>query len=506
VEATLLHIGLPAALVPGASVDLDLAWSYTVAPDGAPRGGTDGQVWFVSYWYPQLAVYDDVNGWQTDPYMGRSEFYMGYGDYDVTITVPEGWLVAATGTLENPAEVLSATTRDRLARSRASGEIVHVVADDERGAGRATARGAGGRLTWRFRATNVRDVSFATSDRYLWDATVALAGDADGDGRPDTVQINTFYRPDRRAWAWDQSARYERHSIAFLSRFLWPYPWPHMDAVDGVVSCAGMEFPMQTCIGGPRDTTRLYSVLVHETAHMWFPMQVGSDEQRYAWQDEGLTRYNQGEAMAAFFPGYDIYQAQGVRSGYLDMARGGGGGGGEVELMRHGDLYPLDSPAYSVASYSKMALTLRSLRAILGDSTFLRAYREYGRRWQYRHPTPYDLWNTFSDVSGRNLDWFWRTWFYETWTLDQAIASVTPRGRDLEVVIEDRGLAPMPVRLAITRTGGAVEWMEVPVHVWLAGARRHTVRVPGGATVQRVEIDPDNAFPDADRTNQTWVR
>jgi len=498
VEGTVAWLRLPRKLAPGGTADLAFDWAFTVPPDGAPRMGTDGEIFYLAYWYPQMAVYDDVGGWQTDQYLGNAEFYMGYGDYDVSLTVPAGWLVAATGELRNADQVLAAGTRARLAEARRSGSVVHVVGAAERGAGRATA--GGGKLTWRFTARDVRDFAFGTSDRYLWDATHALARDSAGKSAVDTVMIHSFYRPERTAWAWDQSARYGRHSIEFLSRYLWPYPYPQMTAVDGVVSCSGMEYPMMTCIGGPRDTLRLYSVTVHEIAHMWFPMQVGSDERRYAWQDEGLTRFNQAQAMREFFGGYDL---EGIaRDQYLDLARAGG----EVELMRHGDQYPHGTAAYGIASYAKMATNMAALRALVGDERFLRAYREYGRRWINKHPQPYDLWNTFEDVTGEDLDWFWRTWWYETWTLDQAVGAVSAGGDSVSIVVEDRGLAPMPARLTITREGGAVERVEVPVERWLAGARRHTVRVGTSPAIARVEIDAERHFPDADRANNVWVR
>jgi hypothetical protein len=489
VAATRLRITLPAPLAPGANVDLEFAWSYTVPPDGAPRTGTDGAVFFVAYWYPQVAVYDDVTpGWQIDPYMGTSEFYMGYGDYEVALTVPAGWLIGATGTLENAADVLSPVARARLDSARTRPGVVHVVRADERGA-----RG-GGKRTWRFRARNVRDFAFGTSDQYVWDATHAAGGDANGDGRPDTTAIHTLYRP--TAATWDQSAAYARHAVEFLSRWLWPYTYPQMTAVDGIVSCSGMEYPMITCIGGRRDTLSLYSVTVHEIGHMWFPMEVGSDERRYAWMDEGLTRFNQAEGMREFFTGYDRLAQS--RRNYLNLARDGG----EAELMRHGDLYPYGTSAYGVASYDKMALILHALREILGEETFRRAYREYGNRWRGKHPHPFDFWNTFDDVSGRDLDWFWRTWFFETWTLDQAVAGVSAAGDSTEIVIEDRGLAPLPVRLAITRADGSVQALTLPVEPWLAGARRQTVRVAGRAT--KVEIDPELKFPDIERGNNVW--
>ena len=501
VWSTLLRVQPAQPLLPGASVELEIEWSYVVPPDGAPRGGRDGEIAYIAYWYPQFAVYDDVERqWQIDPYMGNAEFYMGYADYDVALTVPDGWLVAATGVLTNRAEVLTPQTRARLDSARRSRSITHVVREEDRGAGKATARGRNGKLTWRFEARDVRDFAFGTSDDYLWDATIALVGDATGDGRADTSDIHTFWRPERRAWAWDQSARYAQHSVEFLSRYLWPYPYPHMTAVDGVVSCSGMEYPMMTCIGGRRDTLALYSVTVHEIGHMWFPMQVGSDEKTFSWQDEGLTRFNQAQGMQEFFPGYDRERLS--RDNYLNLARADR----EVELMRHGDLYPIGSPAFAVASYDKMAINLRSLRALLGDELFLRAYREYGRRWINKHPTPYDFWNTFEDVAGRDLDWFWRTWWFETWRLDQAIGSVTQEGDALVVTVEDRGLAPMPVRLAVTRADGRVERVELPVDRWLAGARTQTARIAGAATVSSVEIDPELAFPDVDRGNNRWSR
>ena len=488
-QGTTMRVRLPRPLSPASSIDLELTWRTTIPPDGAPRGGQDGEVWMVSYWYPQMAVYDDVSGWQTDPYLGTAEFYMGYGDYSVALTAPAGWLVAATGTLTNARDVLGSEARARLDSARQTGRVTRVAAAGDGAAG--DRRG----LTWRWEAKGVRDFAFALSPRYVWDATTAAIGDRGGDGRPDTAMIHTFYRPGRKNW--DQSAEYVKHSVEFLSRYLWPYAYEQMTAIDGVESCSGMEFPMLTCIGGERDTLGLYGVLVHETAHMWFPMEVGSDEKRHAWQDEGLTRFNQAQAMHEFFRGYDRLETS--RRNYFRIVAADD----EVEMMRHGDLYPSRTSAYGVASYDKMALSLVMLRSLLGDSTFLRAYREYGSRWRGRHPSAFDFFNTFEDVAGRDLDWFWRTWFYETWTLDQAVASVTRTPGRTTIEIEDRGLAPMPVRLAITREDGSVERVELPVDVWLRGARRTTHRVAGAVT--KVEIDPEFLFPDVDRSNNLWA-
>ena len=498
VDGTIAWLRLPRPLVPGGTSELALDWITAVPPEGGIREGTDGEVFHIAYWYPQMAVYDDVVGWQTDLYLGNAEFHMGYGDYDVRLTVPHGWLIGATGTLQNAEEVLTPATRARLAQAGRSGAVVHVVSDAERAPGTSTLRSASGKLTWHFRARNVRDFAWATSSQYLWDATLASGTDVNRDGTPDSAAVHTLYRPSRRAWAWDSSAHYVRHSVEFLSALLWPYGFPQMTAIDGIDSCAGMEFPMITCIGGPRDTLALYSVLVHEVGHMWFAMDVGSDEKRHAWQDEGFTRFNQSLAMNGRYRGYDRFQLS--RDNYFAIVRAGQ----EVELMRHGDEYPLGTSAYSRASYDKMSLNLLMLRALLGEETFLRGYREYGRQWRGKHPKPHDFWNAMETAAGHDLDWFWQTWWLETWTLDQSLSGVRVAGDSAEIEIVDRGFAPMPVRLAITRQGGAVDRVEVPVDVWLRGATRHVARVPAAPAITRVEIDPERSFLDVDRANQVW--
>jgi hypothetical protein len=499
VDGTIMQIRLPRPLAPNKSVDLEFAWKLRIPPDGAPRGGQDGEAFYLNYWYPQLAVYDDVNGWQTDQYLGNAEFYMGYGNYDLALTVPAGWLVNATGRLLNPEDVLSEQTRARLDSAKQSSSVVHVVTEPDRKAGVSTTSGRDGKLTWRFRADSVRDVAWAASAKYLWDATHAVTGDATGDGRPDTSAIYAFYRPEKRISHWNESARYSRHSIEFFSSYLSPYPYPHMTAVDGPNSCGGMEYPMMTCIGGQWDTLGLYEVTTHEIGHMWFPMVVGSDEKRYAWMDEGLTQFNQSQAMADFFKGFDDEARN--RRNYLDFAEMGS----ETELMRHGDRYP-SYPAYGVASYYKPATIMVALRGVLGQETFNRALKEYLRRWAYKHPTPYDLFHTFEDVAGEDLSWFWRTWFFETWKLDQAIDTVITLGDSLEVVLDNRGKAIMPARLAVTRTNGRVDRVPLPASVWFDGDRQETVRIVREPAIRTIEIDIDREFPDLDRSNQVWPR
>ena len=497
VSGTVMSVRLPEALAPGSAVELDFAWNLRIAPDG-PRGGQDRETYVLSYWYPQVAVYDDVNGWQVDQYLGNAEFYMGYADYDVSVTVPAGWLVASTGALANPDEVLSAETRQRLASVPGGSAVVNVVKEDERAAGRSTSEGQDGKLTWKFAATNVRDVTWATSNLYLWDAAVAPVGEIPGTGKADTAMIYSFYRPDALRSGWGSSAAYARRSISIFSKVLWPYPYPHMTVVDGPSSCGGMEYPMLTCIGGDWTERTLFDVEAHEIAHMWFPMQVGSDEKRYAWMDEGMAQYFQSVAIDAQFPGADDEGEN--RRNYVGAARYGK----ETEMMRHGDKYP-DYSAYGTASYFKPATVLVALGGVIGDSTLMQGIREYGRRWSGKHPMPTDFWDTMNQVSGRNLDWFWRSWYYETWKLDQAIAEVERANQDtLIITVENKGKAPMPVLLVARGASGDTTSLTVPVDAWLQGEKKVTVRMAVPDDFTRVEIDPAQRFPDADRSNQSW--
>jgi len=496
VDGTVMTMALTQPLLPRDSLRLEVTWSYTPPPapsDG--REGHEGHVYMMGYWYPQIAVYDDVDGWVTDPYLLEAEFYMDPADYDVRVTVPHGWAVGATGTLRNAAAILSPAARDSLAAARTSGRVVRVLTPGQA----AAAFVAGGpSTTWHFTAPDVRDFAWGTSDQYAWDATRALV--------PDTIAISSFFRLSAPAAAWRLGgARYTRDAVQQMSAYLWPYPYPQMTSMEGVLSSGGMEYPMLTVMQPWADTLSLAGDLMHETGHMWFPMQVGSNETRYPWMDEGFTQFDVAQGMRVLYGeprhgGRPNDSEAGQRASYLRAARAGE----DTPLMLpgSGDDYP--ESRYFVMYYNKTAQVLAALRAVLGAETFHKAFVEYGRRWIDRHPQPYDFFNAITVAAGRDLSWFWTTWFYEGWPLDQALDSVTSMGDSVAIAIADRGLAPMPVRLAVTRADGSVQRLEVPVDVWLGGARRAVVRVAGAPRVTRVEIDPEALFPDVDRTNQVW--
>ena len=261
-----------------------------------------------------------------------------------------------------------------------------------------------------------------------------------------------------------------------------------------------MEYPMMTLIGdyNGRDGEALYSVTAHELAHMWVPMIVSNDETRWAWMDEGTTSFNENNAENEFYPGHRGNQED--REIYLRASARGM----DDSMMRWTDwTYPM---AWGIDAYQKPATMLYTLWRLLGDDVFVPAYRDYIRTWAYKHPKPWDFFNHFNTAAGEDLSWFWRSWYYENWLLDQAVVAVTPSAEGTRIVVENVGFVPMPVRLAVTREDGSVVRRELPVDVWLSGAARAEAVIPAGAPVVEVVVDADADFPDADRANNRWVR
>ncbi|HUH13536.1 MAG TPA: M1 family metallopeptidase [Longimicrobiales bacterium] len=504
VDGTIMRLALPRPIPPGGALELDVAWRFRVPPRGAPRMGRIGEdVFTVAQWYPQVAVYDDLNGWHEWPYLGDGEFYLEYGDFEVALTLPEGWIVGATGVLENAHEVLPEPVRARLAAALRGDDVVHVITGGDRGPGAATERSPDGQLTWRFRAADVRDFAFAASPRYLWDATRAMVPDRDGDGVPDAVAVHALYRPE--ATDWRDAAVYARHALRFHSRAWLPYAYPQLTTAEGPVG--GMEYPMIVFVRGGRAPESTYRTTDHEVAHQWNAMMVGPDEGSFAWLDEGINSYMENLSAAAFLGVSEAEAFEGDLARYLELA----GTDRELPIMRHTDLYG-PGPQRVTATYSKPAVVLRALETVIGAEAVRAGIRTYLERWLGAHPHPHDFFNTMEAVAGRDLDWFWHPWFYETAVLEQALVAVEVEGRAIEtsdhrvrVTVEDRGTAPMPVPLRITLAGGMVRDTILPVDPWLhVGGTRADILVLPGAPV-RVEIDPERRLPDIDRANNVWT-
>ncbi len=485
---TRIVVRLEKPLASGAEATLEIDYAFDVPVAGtAPRMGHEGdKVYYLGYWYPQFAVYDDVDGWVADPHRGNGEFYMGYADYDLEITAPVGYLVRATGELQNPQDVLTKNAQEALALAATRREIVHVIDADDHEAGKVTAESPTGKLTWKFRADNVRDAAVSIARTYLWDATHAVIKDKDGPGKDGTCMIHAVYEP--RSGDWVRAAEYARHTIEYMSAHVHPYPWPHMTACEGIIG-GGMEYPMMTICGG----TRPADVIAHELIHMWFPMLVGNNEKRFAWQDEGFTSFWTTLCRDDFQK-----RKNGPRGDVLEYAAVVRGGG-DAACMRHGDTYGNDD--FGFASYSKPAAVLHQLRGLLGDEVFFAAFRRYTADWTYKHPTPYDFFRSFSATAGQDLEPYFRTWFFETWKLDHAIASVEPKDGQTVVTVEDRGRAVHPCVVEVTLADGATSRQVIAASTWRTTTR--TVLTFAG-TATAVQLDPDVTSLDCERPNGAW--
>jgi hypothetical protein len=511
---TLVWVALPEPIPAGGTREIEVEWSFRIPPDWAPRMGMqDSTTVQMAQWYPEIAVYDDLDGWDRQLYLGTGEFYYEYGDFDVTIRVPPGFVVGATGTLQNADEVLTRAGRERLKTAERSREPVRILSAAEFGTGTVLAAalrsgpsdapGGGGEtpakaVAWRFRAKDVRDFAFATSDHYQWDATYAVVDSAAGR----KAMVNAYWRPDRPHA--DQAARMAAHAIAFHSAHVAPYIYPQISVSDG--GSGGMEYPMIVFVQAYEPTAETpdpgpgeYSLIAHEIGHEWFPMMVGSNETAYGWQDEGVNTFRTLFA-SQDYSGAKAPDLERARSGYLEVA----GDDHEQPIMTHADGFPVPGPWYRVAAYFKPTMVLLTLRDVLGPERFDRTLTEYVRRWTLKHPAPQDFFDTFEQAAGQDLDWFWRPWFYETAVLDLAVAGVEPRQEGgWTVTVANQGRAPAPVVAEVRREDGGVERLEGSV-LDLARTGSVGLELGPGSPPASIQLDPEGRYPDADRSNDQW--
>ncbi len=484
VDDTMMEVVLPFPLPPGRVATLSLDFAFNIPDHGADRMGRDGALYELAQWYPRVCVYDDVNGWNTLQYLGQGEFYLEYGDFEYDITVPAGYIVAGTGMIQNPLEVLTATQRARLAAAVRSDTVVRIVTEAELQSGAARPR-RDGMLTWRFKARDVRDVAWAASPEYLWDATGW-----------DGILAQAYYRPSAKE-LWHEAAKMSQYSIREYSGRWLRYPYPQISAVEGPVS--GMEYPMVAMEAKDETREGLYSVVTHEIGHMWYPMIVGSDERRYPWMDEGFDTFINIFSEEGYFTRDDSRRRRGEGMFVLlnDQAPTA------QPIMTYANRFRTDENLGALA-YIKPAMGLSVLRnKVLGAEVFDAAFREYTRRWAFKHPQPADFFRTFEDVSGQDLDWFWRGWFYTTAALDQTVESVTQRAGQATVVIRNRGQLVLPVELTLTYGDGTSEVRRLPVEIWYKGDK-YTAVITTDKTVTAAQVNADGQFPDVNPRNDGW--
>jgi hypothetical protein len=493
VEGTVTKVDLAAPLAPGQTTTFDVAWHFNIPEHGADRMGRDGSLYELAQWYPRVCVYDDLRGWNTEPYLGQGEFYLEYGDFKLSVTVPSGYIVAATGTLENGSEVLTPTELSRLARAAKSDSTVHITTLEELSSGSARPRTAG-MLTWHFVAHNVRDAVWAAAPNYLWDASSWNGHMAYGYYRPSAVDT------------WKDAADMARMSIMEYSERWFPYPYPQISAVEGPIS--GMEYPMLAMEDKNPDKYALYNVITHEIGHQWYPMIVGSNERMHMWQDEGFNTFINYFSEARRFPEKGTYEQRAKEN--RDQV---------VQYMQHNVDEPLEvSPdrinpqLLGENAYVKTAVALALLRnEVLGPQAFDESFREYTRRWAFKHPDPADFFHTMEDVSGRRLDWFFREWFIENPHFDQAIDTLVQKSSgtvdSVTVVYGNHARGVLPIHARFTFSDGTTQNFDYPAEVWSTNTTYYIRQYEfTGKTVTKVDLDPDDRLPDQDRSNNGWPR
>ena len=488
---TTLRVDLDTALAPGAAVDIRAAWHFNVPPQGGGRMGHDGPLYEIAQWYPRMAVYDDVKGWNHEPYIGAGEFYLEYGDFDVTLDVPAEDLVAATGELQNPEQVLTPTERRRLDAARRSDTAVAIVRADEAGSvakTRPAARRPGhpNQIEWHYTARNVRDFAFAAGPNFRWDAS-GYKG----------ILIEDLYRP--TADKWPEVNRIGHEAIKYYSEQWFPYPWSHATTVEGPIE--GMEYPMLTFT--PNSPTREDQqwVIAHEFGHEWFPMMVGSNERLYPWMDEGFNTFIDLGNAAKYFAGTPYGDTIEVHPLHLYAEHAVPGN--EQPLIEK----PVEVRDLFWGGYQKPALMMQMLRyQVLGKDRFDPAFREYIRTWAFKHPTPSDFFRVMRDESGMDLDWFWRDWIFTTARLDQAVDSISHDVKGGTVVhLSNRGTMVMPATLTLTLDDGSTQLIRLPIEMWNLGDT-FDYHVAGTHGARRAELDAAHALPDIDRSNNVWPR
>ena len=491
---TRMQIDLPQDLkANGGIAKLKIEYSFLSPKYGSDRMGIEdtknGKIFTMAQWYPRMCVYDDVLGWNTSPYLGASEFYLEYGTLSANITVPANQYVVASGELLNEKEVYSKEEVSRWNQARSSEKTVAIRPESELGKNNKS-----GTKTWKFKIDNARDFAWASSAAFILDAArINLPS-----GKK-SLAISAYPVESAGEKAWGRSTEYTKASIEHYSGKWYEYPYPAATNVAG--NEGGMEYPGIVFCHMSSKGESLWGVTDHEFGHTWFPMIVGSNERLFAWMDEGFNTFiNEGSTEA--FNNGEYYHKQDI---------------GKMGSFVLNDSYEqimvgpdnMKERSIGVLAYFKPGLGLGILReTILGPEKFDKAFRTYVARWAFKHPTPWDFFHTMENVSGEELNWFWRGWFINKWKVDQAVKAVKPFNGDYkngaQITVENLGQLPMPTTVEVKFKDGTTQLVKVPVEVWKRNTE-WTFKVNSTKEVEQVKLDPTSSVPDINPKNNVWA-
>ena len=556
INRTMMRINLPKALKPGEKFNFRIKWNYKInnsVKDGGRSGFEDfpdgNNNYTIAQFFPRLAVYNNVEGWQNMQFWGRSEWALEFGDYEVNLTVPADHIVDATGTLQNEKDVLTKTQRKRFEKARNTFDNpVMIVTQEE--AEIAEKSRATNTKTWKFKAKRVRDFAFASSRKYIWDAmAVNINGKA-------IMAVSLYPKEGNPLWE-EHSTRVVANTLEEYSKLTFDYPYSK--AISVHAKNQGMEYPMICFNYGRPDADGTYSdrvkngmigVITHEVGHNFFPMIVNSDERQWTWMDEGLNSFVEILAELDYDPNFN--------TGNLpkDIVRYMSGDQSNISpIMSQGDYVKQFGPN----AYTKPAAGLYMLRStIMGPELFDHAFRTYSKRWMFKHPTPADFFRSMEDASGMDLDWFWRGWFYTTDVSDIGIKNVKPlyltdkpservlklkeqyknyfdnlgdlvyitdkkedanatvmdkyaNGKEVPAYIysvefEKPGGLPMPIIVELTYADGTTERHTFPAQIWMKDDAKVKRVFSSNQEIKSITVDPDLETADVDTSNNSWPK
>lgn len=481
----------------GGKISIRINYSFQIPQYASDRMGKQkvkkGTIYEMAQWYPRMYVYDDIEGWNSLPYLGAGEFYLEYGDFDYELTVPWNYIVYGSGELQNPKEVLTGEEISRIEKAKNSDATTYIISPKEVGKKKMRPTKSG-MLTWKFKVNESRDVAWAASPAFIWDAArINLPS-----GKKALAQSLYPEESDGKD-GWGRATEYVKKSIEHNSKMWYEFTYPVATNVAGV--CSGMEYPGIVFCGYKYKTGRLWGVTDHEFGHNWFPMIVGSNERKYAWMDEGFNTFINIYSTKAFNNGEYPPRIDSVRDmvGYLTSPL-------HEPIMTYPDV--INSRALGFTAYYKPATGLVMLREyVLGHKRFDQAFQTYIKRWAFKHPTPWDFFRSMDNVTGEDLRWFWKGWFTKQWLIDQAVTQVKyvdqePKKGSL-ITIQNREKMPMPVVVEVTEANGKVGRKRLPVEVWQRGDT-WTFEYPSTSKVIKVVVDPDEMLPDVEPDNNIW--
>ncbi|MDB5031218.1 M1 family metallopeptidase [Mucilaginibacter sp.] len=506
INDTRMQIRLPQALTAhGGKINVLIKYHYTIPGDFGGRTDyattKNGKIYEIAQWFPRMCVYDDSQGWDTLPFLGAGEFYCEYGDIDYSVTVPWDVIVAGSGELINPTEVLTTKQISRLAQARNSDKtiMIRTSAEVNDPSSRPVHKGT---LTWHFKMFNTRDVAFGASKAYIWDAArVNLPG-----GKK-SMAMSVYPVESAGKDKWDRATEHLKHSIEYFSEKWFTYPYPV--AINEAGIAGGMEYPGIIFDGIDDSGKELFWITAHEIGHNWFPMIVGSDERRYGWMDEGFNTF------------IDVYASDIVNHGEFAPKRDGeyapkGGNPADeiiptildpdaVTIMTAADATP-EKYRHPIV-YFKAAFGLILLREqILGKDRFDYAFKNYIHKWAYKHPQPNDFFRSMENGAGEDLSWFWKGWYYNNYKLDLALVSAKYVNGDakngIQVTVANKEPMAMPFTIEVKLKNGSKQRMYLPVETWIQN-KATTFTITTTTEAESVTIDPDNALPDVNRGNNS---